>query len=215
MRVAAAHRVDSLAARVAGPGSGGSGRRWRQRVPPAVLSARMSWSIPNQMIILGDRPWDGRPCGPGRRSARGSGPPGGEVGVDPIGAGRRPPPGHRGSGLAAGGRQTLRLLVTIATLAPVAGELPADGGRVAVELAGDGSLRHAACPERINLASFGSGQGVGRDGMTVSGWSCRDWGCHRAPVALIPPGNRAGPFRANRLRSERCTSEWHGGCKKE
>ncbi len=67
---------------------------------------------------------------------------------------------------------------------------------VAVVRAGDAGLGQAACPERINLASFGSGQGVGRDGMTVAGWSCRDWGDHRAPVASTPPGNRAGPHGA-------------------
>ncbi len=64
-----------------------------------------------------------------------------------------------GGNCGVGGRQALRLLV-------------------AVELTGGGGLGQAACPERINLASFGSGQVVGRDGMTVSGWSCRDCGCH-------------------------------------
>ncbi len=98
--------------------------------------------------------------------------------------------GGGGSGLTAGGRQTL---------APVAGALTADGGGVAAEFMSDGGLGQAACPERINLASFGSGQGVGRDGLTVAGWSCRDWGGHRAPWHR--PRRATGPVRTGRTGS--------------
>ncbi len=70
---------------------------------------------------------------------------------------------------------------------------------VGAELTSDGGLGQAACPERINLASFGSGQRVGRDGMTVAGWSCRDGGSHRAPWHR--PRRATEPVRTGRTGS--------------
>ncbi len=87
---------------------------------------RMDGSCLHQVIMLGDRPWDGRPCGPGRRSVQGASP-----GRGRRRCGRRWPAsiaGGGGSGLTAGGCQALGLLVAVPALAPVAGALPADGG---------------------------------------------------------------------------------------
>jgi len=63
-----------------------------------------------------------------------------------------------GCGPHAGHSQALRLLGPVAALPAVAGELPADGGFVAVHQGGDGTRVMAGFLEDVDLVSFVMGE---------------------------------------------------------